>query len=80
MIPIRSDDTVRDALKVFAETGTHRVPILEGESIAKIGNVLTQTAVISWLSNHIAQLGPIAKKSLKECGYQVFRGVFRVTV
>jgi len=70
MIPIRASDPVSEALKVFAETGTHRVPILEGDSVAKIGHVLTQTAVISWLGKNVGSLGDIVNKSLDQLGVQ----------
>ena len=71
MIPLRGSDSLKDALRIFSETGTHRVPILEINSVAFIGNVLTQSVVISWFNQNLQKFGPILKKSLKELNVQV---------
>jgi len=67
LIPLRSTDTIADALKIFEQTGTHRIPILKANAdVADIQNVLTQIDVISWMATHIKSLGSNRHKSLKE--------------
>jgi len=64
MCPIRSKDSLFQALKIFNSLGVHRLPILS--SPWHISNVLTQSAVISWLFQHCDQLGPFGKLAVKD--------------
>jgi len=65
MVPLRPHDTIAEALKVFATTGTHRVPVLGNENVAEIVNVLTQIDVLVWLNNHMKEVhSDIRKKKL----------------
>lgn len=66
MVPLRPNDTLSEALKLFASTGTHRIPILKGEEVADLSGVLTQIDVINYLAAHIRDLPPECKKTLKD--------------
>jgi len=69
MHPLRPSDPVSDAMSLYVETGTHRVAVLAtNTTAAQIGNVLTQSAVVSWLAKHVDHLGSLGHKSLKELG------------
>jgi len=65
MCPVRSKAPLMEALKIFANTGAHRVPILQNPW--EVSNVLTQSAVIQWLSTHMDQLD-IKGKTVRELG------------
>jgi len=72
MVPLRSQDSISEALAVFDNTGTHRVPIIGNDQVADIVNVLTQIDVIIWLSKHMKQVHPdIRKKTLEVCFKQL---------
>jgi len=62
MVPLRSQDSVSEALKVFEQTGVHRVPIIGGDDVANINNVLTQVDVINWMAHHTKEVHPEARK------------------
>ena len=66
MVPLRLEDTLSEALRLFDSTGTHRIPLLKAEGVADISGVLTQIDVISYLAANLSSLGNDAKKTLKE--------------
>jgi len=66
MVPLREKDSLGEALKIFESTGTHRVPVLSGDSVADINGVLTQIDVISYLASNLSSLGDAGKKTLQE--------------
>jgi len=70
MCPISPTACLSEAMQIFADTGAHRVPILQSKSTTKIANVLTQSAVIGWLSSNVNLLGKLRHKTLKELGIQ----------
>jgi len=74
MVPLRSHDSLSEALKLFESTGTHRVPILSSDEnnnqVADVTNILTQVDVITFLARNIQSLGANRKKTLKELHVQ----------
>jgi len=75
MVPVSHNAPVKEVLRIFAQSGTHRVPVLENPWT--VSNVLTQTDIISWLAKNITlhkegghehhnHLGPIGKKTVAE--------------
>jgi len=55
-----------DALKIIRETGAHRILIHKEKDKKKIVNVLTQSAIVSWLDKHSDSLGPVLKLTIRE--------------
>eukprot|EP01114_Cavostelium_apophysatum_P019401 TRINITY_DN6248_c0_g1_i3.p1 TRINITY_DN6248_c0_g1~~TRINITY_DN6248_c0_g1_i3.p1 ORF type:complete len:325 (+),score=61.63 TRINITY_DN6248_c0_g1_i3:111-1085(+) len=53
------------ALEVFVSTGARRIAVLDG---TKITNVLTQSAIVAWMSKHLKEI-PFAKKQVKDLNF-----------
>jgi len=67
LYPVKVGSNALDAVKLLAQHHVQRIPILDDEG--KIVNLLTQSAVIEYLSKHIDQLTPAIEKSLKELNF-----------
>jgi len=61
--PLKKGSKILEAIKIFASTGTHRIPIVYNR---KIEQVLTQSAVLSWVVKHKDQLGSVLTKTVQE--------------
>jgi len=69
MYPVRPTDSLEDVLKIFRDSGTHRVPVLSaGSSVAKFDNILSQSAIVKWLSKHLNSLESLKDKTVEELG------------
>jgi len=68
MLPLRGQDTLLEAFKLFESTGTHRIPLLkDGDSnAADISAVVTQIDVLRFIASHLGSLGDAGKKTLKD--------------
>jgi len=66
MCPIRKKESVFEALKVFKNTGAHKLPVLQ--SPWSVENVLTQSTIISWLDKNINQLEAMKDMDIRELG------------
>jgi len=64
--PIRSKESIEEALKVFANTGAHKIPVLQNPWTVE--NVLTHSAIIAWLDSNILQLGAIKDQTVRSLG------------
>lgn len=53
MKPISHGESVRKALKVFSETGVHRLAVIQTGNKEKIDNILTQSDMIQWLLQYL---------------------------
>jgi 5'-AMP-activated protein kinase regulatory gamma subunit len=68
MFPVAADASLLDAVKIMANNHVQRIPILNDNG--QIVNLLTQSAIITFLSQHIDQLGPSVNKTLKELNFE----------
>jgi len=75
LIPVNHNAPIKEVLHIFANSGTHRVPVLENPWT--VCNIITQSYIISWLANQISlhnennhehhhQLGPVGHKKVSE--------------
>eukprot|EP01118_Nematostelium_gracile_P006091 TRINITY_DN1948_c0_g1_i1.p1 TRINITY_DN1948_c0_g1~~TRINITY_DN1948_c0_g1_i1.p1 ORF type:complete len:315 (+),score=73.59 TRINITY_DN1948_c0_g1_i1:116-1060(+) len=66
-ISILPDTPFMEVLEIFATTGAHRVAIADPISaVPKTDNILTQSRVIQFLSDHLELLGDLGEKTVKE--------------
>jgi predicted transcriptional regulator len=63
MVPLQKGSPVLHAIQLVAETGLHRVPIMED---GKLVNVISVSAIVAWLAQHQSAISDFSKKKLKE--------------
>jgi CBS domain-containing protein len=64
---VGKNQTLSDAIKVFASTGARRLLVVENSSDTRNPvNILTQSTVNTYLSNHLDKLGDLGKKTIQE--------------
>lgn len=68
MYPVSVGSNLLEAARKMAHNQVQRIPIVDKDG--KIIDLLTQSAVISYLSKHIDQLGPAVQKTLKELNFE----------
>ncbi|KYQ96725.1 hypothetical protein DLAC_04020 [Tieghemostelium lacteum] len=70
--PVVKGASLLEAMTVMTMNKTNRIPIIENDSIdgAKIINLVTQSALMSFLSKNLEALGPWTNKSLKSLGFK----------
>ncbi len=65
MCPLPSGSPLKAALEIFSTTHTHRIPIMSSDN--RIKNILTQSAVISYLAKHKGSINAgLAKKTIRD--------------
>jgi len=64
LIPVSNNTSIKEVLKIFASSGTHRVPVLSNPWT--VSNVLSQTDIIQWVAKNHNHLGPIGLKTVAE--------------
>jgi CBS domain-containing protein len=62
--PVLFGSNVFDACKLLVEKKSHRAPIVD--HTGRIISILTQSAIVNHLANHIGCLGELGKKSVDE--------------
>jgi len=67
LYPVTIGANLLDAVKLMAANHVQRIPILNPEG--EIVNLLTQSAVIEYLSKNVDQLGLAANRTLKELNF-----------
>jgi len=68
LYPVTVGSNLLDAVKLMAANHVQRIPIVDREG-GDILNLLTQSAVIDYISKNIDQLGPSVNKTLKELSF-----------
>lgn len=64
--PVKKDLSLLEAMKIFAKTGAHRLPIVDENK--HIVNILSLTDVVGFLTKHSANLGALSSKTIRELG------------
>jgi len=75
MVPVSHNAPIKEVIKIFGNSGTHRVPVLSNPWT--VNNVLSQTDIINWLAKNINlhkegsrerhnHLGAISQKTVAE--------------
>jgi len=64
---VSEDDSLETVLQVFSSTGTHRIAVQDSLSaFPKLAYILTQSALIRWLADHLQLLGNVVNKTIKQ--------------
>jgi len=68
LFPVADHATLLDAARIMSKNCVQRVPILDTNG--RVVDLLTQSAIIAYLSQHLDQLGPAINKTLKELNFE----------
>lgn len=68
MFPVTVGSNLLEAVNKMATNHVQRIPIVDKDG--HILNLLTQSAIIAYLSKHIDQIGPAINKTLKELNFE----------
>jgi len=68
MFPVTAGSNLLDAVRIMAKNHVQRIPILDKNG--QVLDLLTQSAIIAYISKHIDQLGPAVNKTLRELNFE----------
>jgi len=63
-VPVQDGSSLFSVIEVMAKHKVHRVPLIDHQG--RVSNLITQSAIVSYLAMHLPELGPITEKTVAE--------------
>jgi len=68
LCPVMSSTSLLDAMRVMVDNHVQRLPVVGVDHTVK--NIVTQSAIVAFLSKHLDELGDFVDKSLESLGFK----------